>query len=124
MGRLFSEIVSSFEIPAKKTDLPVDIPVQDCVSVRSRELTMNADGSCAGNRGYLSGPFAARLKASNVAVENHEIADICSVAVPFAIDMLKLSVFLNLTNKVFVERDLKFRRQLDFVRLNHLDLDR
>src|SRR6266404_3859020 len=71
MGGLFGEIVGSFEIPAKKANLSVHIPLQECVSVRSRELTMNADGRCAGNRCYLPGPFATRLKASNGAVENN-----------------------------------------------------
>src|ERR1700686_1442666 len=97
MGRLFSEIVSSFEIPAKKADLPVDIPFQDCASDRPRELTVGADGSCAGDRGSLAGPFAARLKASNVAVENHGVADICTAPVAFDLAALKLSQVVDLT---------------------------
>ena len=38
--------------------------------------------------------------------------------------MLKFSVFLDLSNEVFVERNLELRRKLDFVRLDHLHLDR
>ena len=94
MGGLFGEIVSSFEIPAKKTDLSVCILLKQYVFVRSRELTMNADRRCAGNGCYLPSPFAARLKASNGAMENNEIADTCGVAVAVAKDMLKLSVLL------------------------------
>ena len=94
MGSLFGEIVRSFEIPAKKADLSICIPLKQCVSVRTRELTMNADRRCAGNGCYLPSPFAARLEASNGAVENNEIANTHSVAVAVAKDMLKLSVLL------------------------------
>src|SRR6267143_5201031 len=118
MGSLFGEIVRSFEIPAKKADLSVCILLKQYVSVRSRELTMNADRRRAGNGCYLPSPFAARLKASNGAVENNEIADTRGVAVAVAKDMLKLSVLLYLANEVLVEGNLEFGRQLDFVRLD------
>ena len=94
MGSLFGKIVCSFEITAKKSDLTACIPLKQCVSVWGRELTMNADRRCAGNGCYLPGSFAARLKASNGAVENNEIADTRGVAVAVAKDMLKLSVLL------------------------------
>ena len=94
MGSLFSEIVRSFEVPAKKSDLSLCIPLKQCVSVRAREPTMNADRRCAGNGCYLPSPFAARLKASNGAVHNNEIADTRGVAVAVAKDVPKLSVLL------------------------------
>ena len=94
MGSLFGKIVRSFEIPSKKADLSICILLKQYVSVRARELTMNADRSCAGNGCYLPSPFAARLKASNGAMENNEIADTRGVAVAVAKDMLKLSVLL------------------------------
>ena len=94
MGSFFGEIVRSFEIPAKKTDLSVCIPLKQGVSARAREPTMNADGRCAGNGCYLPSPFAACLKASNGAVENNEIAGTRGVAVAVAKDTLKLSVLL------------------------------
>ena len=94
MGSFFGEIVRSFEIPSKKADLSVCIPLKQRVSVRAREPTMNADRRCAGNGCYLPSPFASRLKASNGAVENNENADTRDVAVAVAKDMLKLSVLL------------------------------
>jgi len=50
---------------------------------------MNANRRCASNGCYLPSPFAARLKASNGAVKNNEIADTRGVAVAVAKDMLK-----------------------------------
>ena len=94
MGSLLGVVVRSFETPAKKADLSVGIPLNQCLSVRARELTMNADRRCAGNGCHLPSPFAARLKASNGAVENNEIADTHGVSVAVAKDMLKLSVLL------------------------------
>src|SRR6266851_1376588 len=85
---------------------------------------MNADGRSAGNGGYLPGPLAAGLEAPNCAVKNDDVSDTRGVAVAVAIDMLKLSLFLDLSNKVFIKGNLEFGRQLDFVRLDHLDLDR
>ena len=94
MGGLFGEIVRSFEVPAKKANLAVCIPLKKDVSLRARELTMNADRRCAGNGCYLPSPFAARLKASNSTVKNNQIADTRGVAVAVAKDTLKLSVLL------------------------------
>src|SRR5258707_12270564 len=84
---------------------------------------MNADGRSAGNGCYLPGPLAAGLEAPNCAVKNDDVSDTGGVAVAVAIDMLKLSLCLDLSNKGFIKGNLEFGRQLVFVRLDHLDLD-
>src|SRR5260370_36775877 len=84
---------------------------------------MNRDGSCAGYGCYLSGLLTASLEAPNRAMKNNEVRDTPCVAVAVAIHMQK-SLFLELMNQVFVQCDLELRGHLDFVRLDHLNLDR
>src|SRR6266852_80608 len=84
---------------------------------------MNRDGRGAGNGCYLPGLLAACLESPNGATKNYEVGDTRGVAVTVAIHMRK-SLFLELMNQVFVQCNLELSRQLDFVRLDHLNLDR
>src|SRR5215469_15487026 len=84
---------------------------------------MNCDGRGTGNGCYLSGALAAGLEAPNRAVKNYKVGDICGAAVAVAIH-LREPDFLELANQVFIKYNLEFSRQLDFVRLNHFDLNR
>lgn len=123
-GGFLRKVVSRPEVSAKKADFAVHIPLEERRSVRPRELAMNRDGSRAGNRRYPPLSLASRFEAANRAMENDELGGVCRVAVAFAIDMLKAALLLDLPDKVFVERNLKLGRQLDFVGLDHLDLNR
>ena len=84
---------------------------------------MNRDGRGPGNGCHLAGPLAAGFKAPDRAMENNQVGGICGGAVAVAIDMLKCSLFLDLLNEIFIEGNLKFGREFDFVRLDHLDFD-
>src|ERR1700757_3476573 len=122
MRGLLGEVVGSSEISAKEPDLAVYILLQERRSVRPRKLTMDCDGRGAGDGCYLSGALAAGLEAPNRTMKNYQVRDICCVAVAVAIH-LRESAFLKLANQVFIECNLEFSRQLDFVRLNHFDLN-
>src|SRR6266403_3284205 len=123
MSGLFGEVVGGLEIPTKEPDLAVYIPLQERLCVVAGELAMDGDGRGPGNGGHLAGPLAAGLEAPNCAMENNQVGDTCGGAVAVAIDMLKCSLFLDLMNEIFIEGNLKFGREFDFVRLDHLDLD-
>src|SRR5258708_8408689 len=84
---------------------------------------MNRDGRGPGNGCYLPGLLAACFESPNCATKNYEVGDTRGVSVAVAIHMRK-SLFLELMNQVFVQCDLELRGQLDFVRLDHLNLDR
>src|SRR5260370_39830891 len=56
-------------------------------------------------------------------MQDHEIRSIRGVAVAFAVNVLKAALLLELLYEVFIERHLKFSRQLDLVGLNHGDAD-
>jgi len=56
-------------------------------------------------------------------MENNQVGGTRGGAVAVAIDMLKYSLFLDLLNEIFIEGNLKFGGEFDFVRLDHLDLD-
>src|SRR5258706_3321846 len=123
IGGLLGEVVGGSEISAKEPDLAVYIPLEERRSVGPRELTMNRDGRGPGNGCYLPGLLAACLESPNCATKNYEVGDTRGVAVAVAIHMRK-SLFLELMNQVFVQCDRELRGQLDFVRLDHLNLDR
>src|SRR6266404_4392292 len=123
MGGLFGEVVGSLEISPKEPDLAVYIPLQERVCVRAGELAMDRDGCGPGNGCHLAGPLAAGLKAPDGAMENNQAGGTRGGAVAVAIDMLKCSLFLDLMNEIFIEGNLKFGREFDFIRLDHLDLD-
>src|SRR5882672_3363821 len=123
IGGLLGEVVGGSEISAKEPDLAVYIPLEERRSVGPRELTMNCDGRGPGNGYYLPGLLAACLESPNGATKNYEAGDTRGVAVAVAIHMRK-SLFLELANQVFVQCDLELRGQLNFVRLDHLNLDR
>src|SRR5260370_25721520 len=103
MSGLFGEVVGGLEIPAKESDLTVYIPREERLCIRAGELAMDRDGRGAGNRGHLAGPLATGLEAPDRAVENNQVGDTCGGAVAVAIDMLKLSLFLDLMNAIFVK---------------------
>src|SRR5258708_39515752 len=123
IGGLLGEVVGGSEISAKEPDLAVYIPLEERRSVGPRELTMNRDGRGPGNGCYLPGLLAACLESPNCATKNYEVGDTRGVTVAVAIHMRK-SLFLELMNQVFVQCDLELPGQLDFVRLDHLNLDR
>src|SRR6266478_2903273 len=123
MSGLFGEVVGGLEIPAKEPDLAVHVPREDRLCIRAGELAMDRDGRGPGNGGHLAGPLAASLEAPDCAMENNQVGDTCSGAVTVAIDMLKCSLFLQLMNEIFIKCNLKFGREFNFVRLDHLDLD-
>src|SRR5713101_4465844 len=123
MSGLLGEVVGCFEVAAKEPDLAVYILLEKGRSLRARELAMDRDGRGAGNGGHLPGPLAARLEAPNRAMKDDEVGDTRGVAVAVAIHMRE-SILLELANQVFVKGNLEFSRQLDFVRLNHLNLER
>src|SRR6266550_382117 len=123
IGGLLGKIVGSSEISAKEPDLAVYIPLQQRGPVLPRELAMDRNGRGAGNGGHLPGPLAARLEAPNRAMKDDEVGDTRGVAVAVAIHMRE-SILLELANQVFVKGNLEFGRQLDFVRFNHLNLER
>src|SRR6266849_3081360 len=123
MSGLLGEVVGCFEVAAKEPDLTVYIPLEKGRSLRARELAMDRDGRGAGNSGHLPGPLAARFEAPNRAMKDDEVGDTRGVAVAIAIHMRE-SIFLELANQVFVEGNLEFSGQLDFVRFNHLHLKR
>src|SRR6266403_5961806 len=123
MSGLFGEVVGGLEIPAKEPDLAVYIPRQERLCIRAGELAMDRDGRGAGNGCHVAGPLAAGLKASDRAMENNQVGGTRGGAVAVAIDMLKCSLLLDLMNEIFIEGNLKFGREFDFVRLDHLDLD-
>ena len=123
MRGLFGEIVGSLEIPAEEADLAVYIPREERLGIRAGELAMDRDGRGAGNGCHLAGPLAAGLKAPDRAMENNQVGDTRGGAAAVAIDMLKCSLFLDLMNEIFIKCNLKFGREFDFVRLDHLDLD-
>ena len=120
---LFGEVVGGLEIPAKEPDLAVYIPREERLCIRAGELAMDRDGRGAGNGCHLAGPLAAGLKAPDRAMENNQVGGTRGGTVAVAIDMLKCSFFLDLMNEIFIEGNLKFGREFDFVRLDHLDLD-
>jgi len=124
MSGLFGEVVGGLEIPAKEPDLAVYIPREEGLCVWARELAMDGDRRGAGNGCHLAGPLAAGFKAPDRAMENNQVGGTRGGAVAFAIDMLKCSLFLDLMNEIFIKCNLKFGREFDFVRLDHLDLDR
>src|SRR5882724_8265280 len=123
MRGLLGEVVGCLKVAAKEPNLAVNILLEKERSVRARELAMNRDGCGAGNGCYLPGPLAARLEAPNRAMKDDEIGDTRGVAVAVTIHMRE-SVLLELANQVFVKGNLEFSRQLDFVRFNHLNLER
>src|SRR6266850_7475027 len=123
MCGLLGEVVGCLKVAAKEPDLAVNIPLEKGRSVWARELAMDRDGCGAGNGGHLPGPLAARFEAPNRAMKDDEVGDTRGVAVAIAIHMRE-SVFLELANQVFVKGNLEFSGQLDFVRLNHLNLKR
>src|SRR5258708_1535251 len=123
MSGLLGEVVGGFEIPAKEPDLAVYIPREERLCIRAVELAMDRDGRGASNGCHLAGPLAAGLKAPDGAMENNQVGDIRGGGVAVAIDMLKCSLFLDLMNEIFIKCNLKFGREFDFVRLDHLDLD-
>src|SRR5258708_17053704 len=84
---------------------------------------MNRDGRGAGYGCHLPGLLAACLESPNRATKNYEVGDTRGVGVAVAIHMRKF-LFLEWMNQVFVQWDLELRGQLDFVRLDHLNLDR
>src|SRR5260370_22371197 len=120
---LLGEIGGCFEVAAKEPDLAVYIPLEKGRSVRSRELAMDRDRRGAGNGGHLPDPLAARLEAPNRAMKDDAVGDARGVAVAIAIHMRE-SILLELANQVFIKSNLEFGWQLDFVRLNHLNLER
>ena len=124
MSGLFGEVVGGLEIPAKEPDLAVYILREERLCIRAGELAMDRDGRCAGNGCHLTGPLAAGLKAPDRAMENNQVGGTRGGAVAVTIDMLKCSLFLDLMNEIFIKCNLKFGREFDFVRLDHLDLDR
>src|ERR1700752_1508901 len=120
---LFGEIVGSLEIPAEEADLAVYIPREERLCIRAGKLAMDRDGRGAGNGCHLAGPLAAGLKSPDRAMENNQVGGTRGGAVAVAIDMQKCSLFLDLMNEIFIEGNLKFGREFDFVRLDHFDLD-
>src|ERR1700747_79875 len=122
-GCLLGEVVGSLEISTEEPDFAVYIPLQEGSPVRPRELAMNRDGGRAGNGCHLPGPLTACFESSDGAMKNNEVGDPNRIAVAIAIDMLE-SLFSQLANRVCVKRTLEFSRQLDFVRLDHPDLNR
>src|SRR5260370_39512330 len=84
---------------------------------------MNRDGRGPGNSCSLPGLLAACLESPNCATKNYEVRDTRGGAVAVAIHMRR-SLFLELMNQVFVQCGLELSGQLDFVRLDHLNLDR
>ena len=123
MSGLFGEVVGGLEIPAKEPDLAVYISGEERLCIQAGELAMNRDGGGAGNGCHLAGPLAAGLKAPDHTMENNQVGGTRGGAVAVAIDMLKYSLFLDLLNEIFIEGNLKFGGEFDFVRLDHLDLD-
>src|SRR5882724_10217799 len=123
MGGFLCEVVGGSEISSKKPNLAVYIPREERLCIRAGELAMDRDGRGAGNGCHLAGPLAAGLKASDRAMENNQVGGTRGGAVAVAIDMLKCSLLLDLMNEIFIEGNLKFGREFDFVRLDHLDLD-
>src|SRR6266699_5441445 len=123
MRGLLGEVVGCLKVAAKEPDLAVYILLEKGRSLRARELAMDRDGRGAGNGGHLPGPLAARFEAPNRAMKDDEVGDTRGVAVAIAIHMRK-SLFLELTNQVFVKGNLEFSGQFDFVRFNHLNLER
>src|SRR5882672_2139320 len=123
MRGLLGEVVGCFEVAAKEPDLAVNILLEKGRSVWARELAMDRDGRGAGNSGHLPGPLAASFEAPNRAMKDDEVGDTRGVAVAIAIHMRE-SILLELANQVFVKGNLEFGWQLDFVRLNHLNLER
>ena len=123
MSGLLGEVVGGLEIPAKEPDLAIYIPREERLCIWAGELAMDRDGRGPGNGCHLTGPLAAGLKAPDCAMENNQVWGTRGSAVAVAIDMLKCSLFLDLLNEIFIEGNLKFGREFDFVRLDHLDLD-
>ena len=123
MSGLLGEVVSGLEIPAKEPDLAVYISGEERLCIQAGELAMDRDGRGAGNGCHLAGPLAAGFKAPDRAMENNQVGGTRGGAVAVAIDVLKCSLFLDLLNEIFIESSLKFGREFDFVRLDHLDLD-
>src|SRR5882672_1698072 len=123
MRGLLGEVVGCFEVAAKEPDLAAYILLKKGRSVRAREPAMDRDGRGSGNGGHLPGPLAARFEAPNRAMKDDEAGDTRGVAVPVAIHM-RDSILLELANQVFVKGNLEFCGQLDFIRLNHLNLER
>src|SRR5260370_8359695 len=123
MRGVLGEVVGCLEVASKERDIAICIPFEKGGSVRVCELEMNGDGSGAGNGGHLPGPLAARLEAPNRAMKDDEVGDTRGVAVAIVIHMRE-SVLLELANQVFIKSNLEFGWQLDFVRLNHLNLER
>jgi len=123
MGGFLREVVGGPEITSKKPNLPGYVPREERLCIRAGELAMDGDGRGASNRCHLAGPLAAGLKALDRAMENNQVGGTRGGVVAAAIDMLKCSLFLDLMDEIFIESDLKFGREFDFVRLDHLDLD-
>src|SRR5258707_4128411 len=124
MSGLFGEVVGGLWIPAEEANLAVYIPREQRLCLRAAELAMDRDGRGAGNGCHLASPLAAGLKAPDRAMENNQVGGTRGGAVTVAIDMLKCSLFLDLMNEIFIEGNLKFGREVDFVRLDHLEFDR
>src|ERR1700739_2303784 len=124
MGRLFGKSVGSLDIPHKEPDPAVYIARKDRLCVRAGELAMNRDGRSPGNGCHLARPLAAGLKSPDRAMEYNQVWGTRGGAVSVAIDMLERSLFLDLMNEIFIKRNLEFGGQFDFVRLDHLHLDR
>src|SRR6266581_1840071 len=72
--------------------------------------------------GEVVGCFEVAAKDPDRAMKDDEVGDTRGVAVAIAIHMRK-SLFLELTNQVFVKGNLEFSGQFDFVRFNHLNLE-
>src|SRR5260370_42369653 len=86
-------------------------------------MERDGDGRGAETGGHLPGPLAARFEAPNRAMKDDEVGDTRGVPVAIAIHTRE-SILLELANQVFVKGNLEFSRQFDFVRLNHLNLER
>ena len=64
------------------------------------------------------------LNPPNCAMEHNEAGNTLGVDIALAISPLTSSLFLKLAVEIFVECDLELSGQLDFARLDHLDLNR
>src|SRR5262249_46881376 len=71
----------------------------------------------------LPRPLASFLEFAHSAMKYHEITHTRRPGISIAI-CLRESLFIELPNQVFVQRDLKLCRQLDIVGLDHFDLYR
>src|SRR5262249_19243146 len=116
------KIVSGPEISTKEPHFSVHILLKKHLAIARREAAMNSDRRGACERGHLPCPLTAGFEASNYAMKNNQIANIGRVPVAVSIYVRK-PFLLELTNQVFIERNLEFRWQLDLVRLDHDDLD-